>query len=178
MHFIEGGSGADALALDVFLGPCVVVDASGVEGEIGAELVRGLETERVLFKTRNSELWARESFSEEYVRIGADAARLLVERGVPLVGIDYLSVGGPETHRTLLSAGVAALEGLDLRRVEPGRVPARLPAAEDRRVGRRGGARGSAPRLAERGTPVAAAGARPLLAVTRVRLAASRTVCP
>ena len=43
-----------------------------------------------------------------------------MERGVRLVGIDYLSVGAPETHRKLLSDGVVLLEGLDLRGVEAG----------------------------------------------------------
>lgn len=120
-HFIERGQGADALPLDLFVGPCVVVDATAVETEIDESLVDGLDgAERVLFKTRNSELWARDSFEEDFVRIGPAAARALVARGVRLVGIDYLSVGDPETHTTLLGAGVAALEGLDLRGVEPG----------------------------------------------------------
>jgi arylformamidase len=44
---------------------------------------------------------------------------------VCLVGIDYLSVDTFErqdfpVHRTLLSAGVVILEGLDLRAVPPG----------------------------------------------------------
>src|SRR5919202_2827258 len=62
VHFIEGGAGADALALDVFVGPCVVVDATGVEREIDETVVDGIgDAERVLFKTRNAELWARDS---------------------------------------------------------------------------------------------------------------------
>jgi arylformamidase len=76
--------------------------------------------ERVLFKTRNSELWERNSFDEGFTRIGLAAAERLVEYGVRLVGVDYLSVGGPETHETLLGAGIAAIEGLDLRGLEPG----------------------------------------------------------
>jgi arylformamidase len=37
------------------------------------------------------------------------------------VGIDYLSAGGPETHRTLLGAGVVIIEGLNLTGIAPGR---------------------------------------------------------
>jgi len=119
LHFIDQGAGADALPLEVFLGPCEVVDATGAGGEIGAETVpEGVE--RVLFKTRNSELWACASFDKSFVRIGLAAAERLVEQGVRLVGVDYLSVGEPETHRTLLGAGVAAIEGLDLSGIEPG----------------------------------------------------------
>src|ERR671933_1872403 len=52
LHFIEGGAAADVLALDVFVGPCVVVDATAVQGEIGAaDVPAGYE--RVLFKTTN-----------------------------------------------------------------------------------------------------------------------------
>ena len=119
LHFIDQSAGADALPLDVFLGPCEVVDATGADSEIGPEAVpEGVA--RVLFKTRNSDLWGRTDFDESFVRIGVPAAQRLVERGVRLVGVDYLSVGEPEIHRTLLGAGIAAIEGLDLRGIEPG----------------------------------------------------------
>ena len=123
VHFIEGASGADALALELFVGPCQVLDATGFAGELGSEALAQLEdgVERVLFKTGNSDLWERDSFVEDFVRLGAKAAQALVDRGVRLVGVDYLSVGGAETHRILLGAGVAGIEGLDLRAVEPGR---------------------------------------------------------
>jgi arylformamidase len=119
VHFVAHGAGVDVLPLEVFFGPCEVVDATGAEGEVGPELVpEGVE--RVLFKTRNSELWARDRFDEDFVRIGVPAAERLVERRVRLVGIDYLSVGDPETHRTLLAAEMVAVEGLDLRGIDPG----------------------------------------------------------
>jgi arylformamidase len=121
-HFIDGGVAADTLPLDLFLGPCEVVDATGVNGEIGPESLSALApgAERILFKTRNSELWARDSFVEDFVTLGTQAARELIDRGVRLVGVDYLSVGDPDTHRSLLGAGVIAIEGLDLRGVAPG----------------------------------------------------------
>jgi arylformamidase len=127
----------DALPLDVFLGPCVVVDASAAELEIGADAVEGLVAERVLFKTRNSELWERTEFAADFVRLGAGAARALVAGGVRLVGVDYLSVADPETHHVLLGAGVPAVEELDLRGVEPGKyrlvcLPLRLADADRR----------------------------------------------
>ena len=45
---------------------------------------------------------------------------MLIGRGVRLVGLDYLSIGDPDAHRVLLGSGIVALEGLDLREVEPG----------------------------------------------------------
>ena len=124
LHFIDGAPGVDALAPDVLVGRAHVVDATGVEAELDAAALERLDlpagAARLLFKTRNSRLWERSSFAEDFVRFTADGGRFLVERGVRLVGIDYLSVGDPDAHRALLGAGVVALEGLDLRAVEPG----------------------------------------------------------
>src|SRR5262249_665392 len=67
LHFIDQGTGVDALPVEVFLGSCVVVDATGADDEIGPDAVPD-GVERVLFKTRNSELWQREGFDEGFVR--------------------------------------------------------------------------------------------------------------
>lgn len=127
-HFIDGARGAETLALDALIGPAVVVDATNAKDHIDATALDALGvptgTERVIFKTPNSSLWDREAFSTEFIALTGDAAEALVERGVRLVGIDYLSIGpkgnGVATHVALLEAGVVILEGLDLRRVEPG----------------------------------------------------------
>jgi arylformamidase len=113
VHFVDGAAGADALPLDVLVGPCVVVDGLDVAAVPGG-------AERVLFKTANGRLWDLDEFSEDYVKLDGAAARALVERGVRLVGIDYLSIGDEEVHHVLLEAGVVCVEGLDLRAVEPG----------------------------------------------------------
>ena len=138
LHFIGEGGSVDRLPLDALIGPALVVDARDVAKEIDAELVaRELPTgcERVLFSTRNSELWDEPGFRGDFVGISPRAAALLVERGVRLVGIDYLSVGTPETHRELLSHGVVVLEGLDMRAVTAGRyrlvcLPLRILGAD------------------------------------------------
>ena len=53
-----------------------------------------------------------------------DGAQWLVERGIRLVGVDYLSVAPYSdplpTHKILLQAGVIILEGLDLSAVPRG----------------------------------------------------------
>src|SRR5262249_47453266 len=60
----------------------------------------------------------------DYAHLDTSAARLLAERRVRMVGIDYLSIGrgkdGPEVHRILLGAGVVIIEGLDLSRADAG----------------------------------------------------------
>jgi arylformamidase len=120
LHFIEGAPGADQLPLEPLIGPARVVDATSAEVLDAATLAAlGVSGERVLFKTGNSELWAQDSFAEGSVSLREDGARLLIERGVRLVGIDYLSVGDEAAHHALLGAGIVAVEGLDLRGVEP-----------------------------------------------------------
>ncbi len=124
-HFIEGGPGAEALPLDALIGPAEVVDGTTATTALDLVTLRGLElppqgTERILFKTRNSQLWSRNEFTRDFVRLDGETAAFLVERGVKLLGIDYLSIGDAEAHRVLLGAGVVCVEGLDLRQIAPG----------------------------------------------------------
>jgi arylformamidase len=86
-------------------------------------------TERVLIKTRNSQLWndPAQPFTRDIVAVNASAARWCVEHGIRLIGVDYLTIEpqGPEkagypTHHTLLGAGVVIIEGLDLRGITAG----------------------------------------------------------
>jgi arylformamidase len=124
LHFIADGDAVETLPLEVMIGPAQVVDATSLDGPIDADSLAGLDlpkgAERVILKTLNSELWARNDFTRDFIRLTADGARLLIGRGVQLVAIDYLSIGDQDAHRVLLGSGVVALEGLDLRRVEPG----------------------------------------------------------
>jgi arylformamidase len=121
------------------LGPATVVDATSIEADLDAAALATLDLPedptRILLKTPNSRLWERDSFSRDFVRLTGSGARFLIDRGVQLVGIDYLSIGDEEAHRELLGAGVTALEGLDLRQVEPGRydlvcLPLRLEGSD------------------------------------------------
>jgi len=122
-HFVPGGSSVDTLDLNVLMGPALVVhvlEADALSMDVLERLRIPPGAERVLFRTRNSDLWARgeREFDEDFVAITEDGAHWLVENGVRLVGIDYLSVapfGEPApTHSVLLRAGVIAVEGLDL----------------------------------------------------------------
>lgn len=124
LHFFEGGASSELLPLDPLVGRAFVADATDVTGPVDASALDRCsipaDAERVLLKTRNSRLWERDTFTRDFSRLDGSGARLLVERGVRLIGIDYLSVGDQDAHRVLLDAGLVAVEGLDLRRVEPG----------------------------------------------------------
>lgn len=128
LHFIDGGSAVDEIPFDVLIGPALVVELE-TSGEISREVLVACDCEgqrRVLFKTSNSLLWRALEFRRDFAYLTADASEYLVEIGVRLVGIDYLSIERfgatePRTHRTLLGAGVVILEGLNLSAVKPGR---------------------------------------------------------
>jgi arylformamidase len=108
----------------VLIGPAHVVDATSLDADIDEAALDELDiptgAERLLFKTRNGRLWERDAFSLDFIRFVKSGARRLVDSRVRLVGIDYLSVGDEEAHHVLLGAGVVPVEGLDLRRVDPG----------------------------------------------------------
>jgi len=140
-HFLDGAGGVDTVALAPLIGPAVVVDATAVDKTLDAAAVAAAGVpagaERVLFKTRNSQLWEQDEFSEDFVSFDASGARALLDAGVRLVGIDYLSIGDPGAHRALLGADVAVVEGLDLRAAEPG--PYQLVCLPLKLVGSDGG---------------------------------------
>jgi arylformamidase len=129
-HFIENGATVDQLPLDILIGRATVVELLNVDiitSEILETLALPVETKRLLFKTKNSGLWAdpAHQFNPDFVALSAGAAECLVHKGVRLVGIDYLSVqlykdAEPLTHQILLGAGVIILEGLNLHKVRQG----------------------------------------------------------
>lgn len=121
-HFFDDGAGAEALPLDVMMGPALLIH---VDPELMAVSTEQLEAHdlthvsRVLIRTRNSSFIRERDFRRNFTYVTPDAAAYLVEHGVKLVGVDYLSVeqfhsGHHQTHRTLLGHGVVIIEGLDL----------------------------------------------------------------
>jgi len=124
-HFGLPG-GIEALPSAALIGIARVIRASGPAVEPADLEPHDIQAgERLLIKTRNSErCWDTVDFVPDYVFVTERAGRYLGARQVRTVGVDYLSIGGPNdgvaTHRALLEAGVCILEGLDLRRVGPG----------------------------------------------------------
>jgi arylformamidase len=129
LHFIDGAGAVETMKLTALVGRARVVSFPKVE-VIDAELLAAARippgARRILFKTRNSALWAAgtREFHKSFVALDESAARWLVRRKVVLVGMDYLSVApfgrSRPTHRVLLEAGVAVVEGLNLTGIRPG----------------------------------------------------------
>jgi len=126
-HFIEGTRKIDALSLEALIGPARVIRVPDEVSEIDPDFLAACDlnqVERVIFHTRNSSFW-REGFRKDFTHLLPEAAKVLVDREVKLVGIDYLSIekfhsGHHRTHLTLLSKDVVIVEGLNLSDVAPG----------------------------------------------------------
>jgi arylformamidase len=99
-HYFEGGATLDELPLDALIGPARVVELASVgDPEPGG---------RLLLKTGLDPMRG----------IDADLARRCT--GLRCLGIDTLTVGDEQVHKTLLGSGVWIVEGLRLEHVEPG----------------------------------------------------------
>lgn len=130
LHFIKGGRTVDQLDLDVLIGPCVVAhvpQADVIDAALLDSLNLPADTRRVLFRTRNSQIWGSAdsgTFRTDYVGVDRSGADWLVGRGVQLVGVDYMSVAPfADTitpHNSLLGAGIIIVENLNLAGVEAG----------------------------------------------------------
>jgi arylformamidase len=127
-HYLPDGAGMESFPISAGVGKARVIAIHDPELIRVRELkpYRLANGERICFKTRNSEVcWATSKFQEKFVHIPQETAAYLADCCVRMVGVDYLSVGGyetdgPETHRTLLKAGIWIVEGLNLRGIQPG----------------------------------------------------------
>lgn len=148
LHFIDGGAALDGFEIERFVGPASVarIDGLAITPERLEALGLPAVTERLLLRTANSDRWAAlargeeaATFDPDYVALTPGAATWIAGHGIRLIGVDHLSIqrfdDTGETHRILMRAGVAILEGLNLAGVEPGSytlvaVPLRLVGAE------------------------------------------------
>ena len=126
-HFIPGAPGVDSLEPEVLVGRARLFQLPDTH-HIDRKLLEGLDlkgVKRLLLGTRNSALLKQKQLGLDYAFISADAARYLVDMGIKLVGLDYLSVEqyqkeGRPAHNILLGAGMVIVEGLALAEVPAG----------------------------------------------------------
>jgi arylformamidase len=127
-HFFDDGQTVDTIPLERLIGPAILL---GFPDDLRAVTAADLRKHdlkghtRVLLRTRDSALLSQKEFVKDYTYLAPDGAQYLVDNGVELVGIDYLSIeqfhsGHHKTHRTLLERSVVILEGLDLSVPAPG----------------------------------------------------------
>ena len=129
-HFLQDGKTVEEMKLSMMVGRVYVLhlpDIALIDSRVLEMAQIPPRTRRILFRTRNSDLWREQEtdFQTNFVAISADGADFLVKRGIKLVGVDYLSVApygeSRQPHQILLKAGIVILEGLDLSKVSQGR---------------------------------------------------------
>jgi arylformamidase len=130
-HFIPGAKKVELLDLEVLIGEAEVIEVPNDKLTIDERFVAANvkdRTARILFKTRNSAFWTTDNtaFRTDFTYLELEAAQWLVNQGVKLVGIDYLSIEkfaseDHKAHRELLSREVVILEGLNLSEVPAGK---------------------------------------------------------
>jgi len=128
-HFFDNGATVDQIPLETLMGPATVLEfGPDVMSVTAADLEKHdlSAVSRVILKTRNSGYLTQDpAFHRDFTYLAPDGAQHLVDLGVKLVGIDYLSIeqfhsGHHRTHLTLLGAGVVIVEGLNLVDVHQG----------------------------------------------------------
>lgn len=124
-HFIPDGKRLDDYSLDRFVGRVRVLTIESTTSIQLAELKdKNLEqVDKVIFKTCNSALWQQNAFNPDFIGLEPDAAQYLVDCGVNLVGIDYLSIQPFSSidctvHTILLKNDVLILEGVNMTGIE------------------------------------------------------------
>lgn len=120
-HALKEGGTMGSIPLSKLMGPATVVEVEG--DSIRAEDLPETSEKRLLFKTKNSGLYG--SFDTDFCYISLEAAQKMVDMGIELVGLDYLSIEkfgtkGMPVHKKLLGNGTVIIEGLYLKDVEPG----------------------------------------------------------
>ena len=129
-HFVRDGASIDKVPLDALIGHARVIDIpDSVQSIDATELNRHewRDAERVIFRTRSAiHGWmSSPTFHHDFAFVAPDAAQLMADAGIKLVGVDYISAEkfgapAPLTHRILLGRGIPIVEGLALESVVAG----------------------------------------------------------
>jgi arylformamidase len=127
LHVRDGWPGSHELPLEAFYGPAIVVDVSGMEGELGFDVIEPMidrgSLERLILKTGCT--IGSGAFPEDWPTLSESCARALLGLGLKLLGVDAPSVDAKESkslavHTMLFSGNAFILENLELRRTPPG----------------------------------------------------------
>jgi len=128
-HYARGGATIEAMPLDLYVGPCRVIDVSTRAHDARRVAVADLgaapiDVERILLRTDSA--IDTERWHDRFLGLEPALVDHLADRGVKLVGVDTPSVDTGDSkdlpaHARCRARRVAIVEGLALSRVEPGR---------------------------------------------------------
>ena len=136
-HFIQGGKSIDKYGPADFIFSALILEIGNSRVILPEEIknIRINPGDALLFKTDNSRSGKCKSgvFSEDYVYLSEQAADLCIEKGVGLIGIDYITIDRYNdstfaVHHKILGNDILILEGIDLSEIPPGRFTLFCPA--------------------------------------------------
>ncbi len=138
-HYVVDGPKLASIPLELLIGPCLVIHATGYQTVPASVLDSQSELpERLLFYTGQAETWA--SFPADFCPLSVELVEALADRGVRLVGTDSPSVDAFESkglpvHQAFARAGLVIVEGLKLTGVAEGKyelicLPLNMPEAD------------------------------------------------
>lgn len=139
-HYADGGEGIEARALELYYGPCQVIDAPVARGARvrPGDLRQAVAARRVLLRTGtfpDPDCW-----NADFAALSPELVEYLWRQDVHLIGIDTPSIDPQEdklleSHHAVAARDMAILEGLVLAHVAPGRytliaLPLRIEGAD------------------------------------------------
>lgn len=124
-HFINDGAKVGALDINVYIGPCRIIDVSDT-AKIDADVLLQYELEgvtRLLLKTSVPN--NPSAFPNEIPYITKSGAEYMQQKGIILLGVDVPSVDPLDSkelegHHALHEHGIHILENVMLDNIEPG----------------------------------------------------------
>lgn len=125
LHYAADAADIASVALDPYLGECLVVNARHASGAVAvADLPPLGGATRVLLRTFDK--FPHEAWDSGFTAIAPETIAWLAAQGVRLIGTDAPSVDPQDSktmaaHRAVLAADMRILEGLVLDAVPPGR---------------------------------------------------------
>ncbi|KEA65501.1 Kynurenine formamidase, bacterial [Marinobacterium lacunae] len=126
LHYDPMGLAIADVDLDIYIGPCVLIDAICAKGQVEPEDIADQlpnRVERVLLRTYAA--FPHDHWVEKFTSVAPATIDLIASRGARLIGIDSPSLD-PQTSKTLDAhhaahrCSLAILEGLVLDGVPPG----------------------------------------------------------
>jgi arylformamidase len=129
LHFVQEAKAIDEIDLFKLIGKAYVAEIRGLKNITATDLENAdipSDCTKLLLKTDNQFYWEQglTEFQEDFISIDATGAQWVVDRGIHLIGIDYLSIqrfnDGPKTHQILLQNEVVIVETLNLEHVKAG----------------------------------------------------------
>jgi arylformamidase len=126
LHVRDGAPSADLLPVEAFVGPALVITVDGPPRDLGIEIAERVPTGTARLLLRTGASIASGTFPADWPALSADAASLLVSRGLRLLGVDAPSVDRRDSkslmvHHALFDGGACLLENLDLGAIADGR---------------------------------------------------------